>query len=518
MAAPSGLPTVRPPQEYNAFNDFRAIYHWAIVDKLTLKGEKQERVLILTASHLFLADVSGKIYRAAKISDIEKVAVQDRQAQVPALAIKFSRASFEPTVLLQLRRDHRNPPQCSTVQQLLGTLNSLRRPQCGEELQVQEFPPGQLMHKAPELGPWEKPPGYMTPKDKAKRLESDPASVVTPVRRPSDPAGGVGGGGGDGFAVDLNTEFPQGALVAVTGHNERATVAGHDPPSGVIVTFPGSAQRQRFDAAKVRRVELEERVVIVHLNSQQDQLGIDFDAPAGSGRVHIEGIVPGGAAHRAGLPSGHDILAVDGTPVRSGHDLVSAVAAAQKQAKESGGGGQQVAFTITPSQAQARDADAWQDHADYDDYEEEFDEEPPEEWTPEQEEELQVIEQQLMHTRIALKRAQDRIVELRNERDTAVTQQYRERERAQQREQRLQRKKERARQPARLLERELGKLWLANFQHPRRRRKWEAKIRGSRRDELPPAAAGYDGCDPLAGVLLRHLTDVRVGLCRADRL
>eukprot|EP01065_Artemidia_motanka_P021057 TRINITY_DN25098_c0_g1_i1.p1 TRINITY_DN25098_c0_g1~~TRINITY_DN25098_c0_g1_i1.p1 ORF type:complete len:537 (+),score=103.13 TRINITY_DN25098_c0_g1_i1:58-1611(+) len=509
-AVPSSLQAVKVPQGMDVpFRDFSTIYYWSVVDKVTSKGAKQERVIVLCATHLFVCDFNGTIYRVARHADVDKCAVQVQGAagwNHPSVAFRFQKSAQEPSILLLIRPDPRNPPQCRTTDQLVACLDRLRRPQVGgQELPVEHFASGRVMHKSPEMGPWEKPPGYKTPQDKMKLYHQDPSSLRAGTQQPPN-APDRDPGPGEAPVGDIYLLFPQGAIVAPAGSELRGSVTSHDPPNTVYVDIPGQGVVP-FEAALLRRVRFGEQVVEVHLQNPQEELGIDFRAPTNQDCVTIVDVDAGAAASRAGLTGGLDITGADGKPVRSGRELVNAIGEARQAGKT------MISFVVVPSQ----DAEFDDDDGEWEGGDALPPPEDPNLWTEEQEQELQYIEDELIQTRLALKRSQERIREVRAERDLAVMQQYKERQRSHERETARRDRDRRRKTPGRLLERELGRLWMRHCgpNKPRKKEKRD-RIRDGPASEL--FASGYEGKDPIAGVLVRHLDDTRVGGLRTSLL
>eukprot|EP00756_Hemistasia_phaeocysticola_P023584 Hpha_TRINITY_DN15901_c2_g2::TRINITY_DN15901_c2_g2_i1::g.74069::m.74069 len=513
-APPGALRPVEIQKKYKApFIDFQSIYFWSLVEKITSHQKKQERVLVLCVSLMFLCDLDGTIYRVARFEDIEKVVLQDQGRGRSHVALKFREDVHEPTLLLLLKEDPRNPPECQTKDQLVERLNTLRRPHVGGQSLIVEQFTGGVLHMAPHLGPWKKPPGYKKPLKKMQEYAhnqqiSRNAGGGPPAANQPPPAG---------------YPFPRGALVALL-EGQKGTVKDFVPPNKVEVDLAGGLGTRVVPVEQLRRVALGERVIRVPLNQGQE-LGANVQNNEGA-RPVVTQVDEGTPAFRAGLPVGYLIHAVDGQPTHTGAAAIAAVVRAK------GTGQPFVEFLIAPDDEPMGQGGGpagglalptfpgGDDYYDdgygygYEDEEEEEEDglvEAPAvakrsgfevvgSWEADLAYEAEDIKEEMTHTQLAIKRAHEEIMMLRYERDTFITQRYAEERRGEEHREIRKRRERRKRSPSKLLARELGRLWLLNCHEPDRHHR-QRDEKATRRRVFDPYASSYGGRDPIAGVL-----------------
>eukprot|EP01059_Diplonema_ambulator_P012849 TRINITY_DN2331_c0_g1_i1.p1 TRINITY_DN2331_c0_g1~~TRINITY_DN2331_c0_g1_i1.p1 ORF type:complete len:194 (+),score=71.42 TRINITY_DN2331_c0_g1_i1:44-583(+) len=155
VEVPAGFP--------KKFQDLResTLYAWVMVRKVNRYSLNDRGVLVITDRHLFLFDTEGHIKRLARLSDIEKAA---RSPESKTICIKFFKELNEPTLMLQLRSDPRNPKAQGDVLNVVDYFRKMARN--GEELPVIMM--NHEVERLMEFAPWEKPPGYAPPDQKLK--------------------------------------------------------------------------------------------------------------------------------------------------------------------------------------------------------------------------------------------------------------------------------------------------------------------------------------------------------------
>jgi len=514
QAPPGGLKTVEIDKRFRApFYDFKKICFWANVEKITSHQKKQDRVLVFCVSLMFLTDLDATIYRVARFEDVEKVVCQDQGQGKSLIAIKFYESVNEPTLLILLQPDSRNPPECQTKDQLLHVLRTLRQPSTRQPLAVEDFPPGQNLHGAAGLGPWSKPPGYLSPLLKMRQYAYGQATGASSGAAETPHTGGAQPG----------LPFPKGALVQLM-QGERGTVTGFQPPDSVQVELGGGQGTRVLPISQVRRVMPDEMVVTIPMAG--GELGANVQNNAGARPLIME-VDEGGAAARAGLPVGWLILAVDGQPTHTGEEAIAAVVRARAR------GAPSVDFTIGPGEADdAVDPFGFPGATPRgggpellrfpgeEDFFEEGEEEEEEsfggqvegpavggfgfevldQWDEEQSMDFKEVKDELIQTRLAIKRAHEEIMMLRYERDTFISQRYTEQRRNQEHQEIRRGRERRKRSPSNLLARELGRLWVKNCHRPEKNERRRDE-KATRRRLYDPLASSYGGRDPIAGVL-----------------
>ena len=182
-----------PPKFAQHFSDLckMGCYCWRIVDELSEKGRKTERVLSVTTSFFFLSTLEATITTSLRIQDIEKVFLQERPASAGAtitqIAIKPLASANEPTVMIQLRHDKRNPT--NEPMHAIAAINHVLKQKSHTPLEVTRLQSTMDMRKVPEVsGTLSKPSGYMDPMSKLKKWKetgkwpNSPEDIGTPEK------------------------------------------------------------------------------------------------------------------------------------------------------------------------------------------------------------------------------------------------------------------------------------------------------------------------------------------------
>lgn len=171
------------------------------VKKVTTKKQEQERKLILSDRHLFLTGDGGDVFRAAKIEDINLVVLQKYPGEEFGnglrVLLKFRQRAAEPSLVLIPMSDAQNFAEDTTKRsmpndsmEIVRCLNFLYRrlqpkdlPLDEINLPVEELKPGLDPREESDpakFGPFQKPPGYMSPRDKVAMWAADPENRVRP--------------------------------------------------------------------------------------------------------------------------------------------------------------------------------------------------------------------------------------------------------------------------------------------------------------------------------------------------
>eukprot|EP01065_Artemidia_motanka_P051573 TRINITY_DN9129_c0_g2_i1.p1 TRINITY_DN9129_c0_g2~~TRINITY_DN9129_c0_g2_i1.p1 ORF type:complete len:681 (+),score=216.39 TRINITY_DN9129_c0_g2_i1:133-2175(+) len=89
-----------PAKMKSPFETKERLYFWRVVEKLTRTGKPQQRVLVVLAHMLQLAELNGTVHRAVKIRDLEKVFLHFEDP--PVVVIKVKPAASEPSLVLRM--------------------------------------------------------------------------------------------------------------------------------------------------------------------------------------------------------------------------------------------------------------------------------------------------------------------------------------------------------------------------------------------------------------------------------
>ena len=143
-----------------------------------------------------------------------------------------------------------------------------------------------------------------------------------------------------------STEFLGATLTAATAGEPGVVVIDVEPGSvsrlkvgDVIVSVDGEpvadpdelidavGETELGDQFKIRVVRGSKRISFIEVQSPSAFLGTQVKDAPGDGGAAVVTVAGGSPAEKAGIEKGDVLVAVDGTPVRSGDELVEAVAA-----------------------------------------------------------------------------------------------------------------------------------------------------------------------------------------------
>eukprot|EP00659_Diplonema_papillatum_P001649 gene1649-2463_t len=165
---------VTPPPKFDTkFADLckMGCYCWRIVEELSDKGRRSERVLAITTPFVFIASLEASISTALRTQDLERVIVQERSsssgAMLTQVAIKPFAHCNEPTVIVVLRHDKRNA--INDPMHPLAALNYVVKLNTRAPLEISSIGSETDMRKVPGIGFLSKPAGYMDPVTKLKK-------------------------------------------------------------------------------------------------------------------------------------------------------------------------------------------------------------------------------------------------------------------------------------------------------------------------------------------------------------
>lgn len=296
-------------------------------------------------------------------------------------------------------------------------------------------------------------------------------------------------------------------------------------PRMVIVTAPLDPGEQAAQAAR-RQQQGAPQTLTLHLQHADENIGVGFEwrghDPEHGGEVVITGAHAGGAWQRSGLPIGLALRSFGGLGIHTSNDLRNAIMQMRQQG--------QTAIPLIlvqpdPTIAPLQDYDdSYYSGSSYSygysapDTEElmrrrnvrRVERERAKLRGEERGKEMRDLEQQLMETRLELKRRQEMLNAARAERDHFIAKEHRQRMRDEQMTQKLERRKvrERTRNPEKRFQKTLGRLWMVNFCDER---DLQRRRTGGRRGGGPLSgftdASARGGRDPLAATLQRHIDD-----------
>ena len=141
----------------------KGCYCWRILDQIKADLSVVECVLVVTSEFLLICSTKGDIVHVMRCQDVELAAYQEAGASTAAvLAIKAYERCADPTTVLSLRLDARNP--LNDPMHPIHALNFIRKKATHDDLSIVKVPSAMPVHDLPALqGTFEEPKNYITP-------------------------------------------------------------------------------------------------------------------------------------------------------------------------------------------------------------------------------------------------------------------------------------------------------------------------------------------------------------------
>eukprot|EP01063_Lacrimia_lanifica_P031818 TRINITY_DN5324_c0_g1_i1.p1 TRINITY_DN5324_c0_g1~~TRINITY_DN5324_c0_g1_i1.p1 ORF type:complete len:476 (+),score=99.92 TRINITY_DN5324_c0_g1_i1:196-1623(+) len=301
------------------------IYFWQLVAKVpsSVLAHQESRVLALSSRNCMLLTTKGHVSRFARVEDIHTLVQRREKTGVLRVIIKFREDIHEPSWHLKFPERSHNHQSHRSLPAVVGFL--LRR---------RGLPVPQLVQLPPDApidpvahGPFKKAHGYVPPWKREWVLQANargnssapgqhsaraaaPACMPTPPPHPP--------------VQTAPLPFDEGDQVDFEGIHGLVLDAAQDC---VLVSFPMPLGVRTFspgDLCPVPRTLSREDVcllVTVHAAHPDDLLGVEYCD------LIVTTLRSGGLGHRSGVELGRRLVAVDGVPVKTVQDAVTATEA-----------------------------------------------------------------------------------------------------------------------------------------------------------------------------------------------
>eukprot|EP00754_Rhynchopus_humris_P001125 Rhum_TRINITY_DN10708_c0_g1::Rhum_TRINITY_DN10708_c0_g1_i1::g.39886::m.39886 len=163
-----------PPKFAASFSDLceNGLLCWRIVDEITEKGKREERVLAITTHFFFICSLEAEILTSLWVQDIDRLFVQERashQGNSFVIGVRPQAHAKEPSVIIVLRTDKRNP--INDGQHAVAAVQHVHTiaTRGAGTLPVMRLDATTDIRRYPELGSLAKPAGYLDPVAKLQK-------------------------------------------------------------------------------------------------------------------------------------------------------------------------------------------------------------------------------------------------------------------------------------------------------------------------------------------------------------
>ena len=163
-----------PPKFAASFSDLceNGLLCWRIVDEITEKGKKEERVLAITTHFFFICSLEAEILTSLWVQDIDRLFVQERashQGNSFVIGVRPQAHAKEPSVIVVLRTDKRNP--INDGQHAVAAVQHVHTiaTRGAGTLPVMRLDATTDIRRYSELGSLAKPAGYLDPVAKLQK-------------------------------------------------------------------------------------------------------------------------------------------------------------------------------------------------------------------------------------------------------------------------------------------------------------------------------------------------------------